>query len=236
MSFSGNPFIRGYQGLNIQRTLVILLGKNYPPARRLLHPSQTHLSDDRIAQKHCLLSNEYAIVTGGQRIPKSLRAQCDRRGFVIDVQYAIQADDDGQPVSLGLVPSREQADEIIRRMRFETGVLSRCWEISRWHLDFAALRFLEGLEQAKPIYIPFCDVFRLRSDVTGIKLIGTPWNDEHLRKCGATVLELRKAHLKHGMPPSLLHVLHLAGQADIRILIFDGGAPLLEGLMTYDHD
>jgi hypothetical protein len=84
--------------------------------------------------------------------------------------------------------------------------------------------------------VPFIDVFRLRRDVIGVKLIATPWNDERLRECGTSAMALRQAHLKHGMPRSLLHVLHLAGEADVRILVFDGGAAQLDGLMTYDHD
>jgi hypothetical protein len=31
-------------------------------------------------------------------------------------------------------------------------------------------------------------------------------------------------------------VLHLAGKADVRLLIFDADAPRLDGLLTYDHD
>jgi hypothetical protein len=32
-----------------------------------------------------------------------------------------------------------------------------------------------------------------------------------------------------------VNVLHLAGEADVRVLIFDDGAPKLHGLPVYEH-
>jgi hypothetical protein len=224
MSFLDNPFLRGYWNLEVQRLLEIIIDRESSPILRPLVPLQTLLSNDRIAQKSCLLGNGYAVITEGQRIPKTLRAQCDQHGFVIAVRYAIRADDRGQPVYLGNVPSFKQANEIIQRMRFEAGSFNRCWEISAWHLDRAALRYLEDLADAKPPLGPFFYAFRLPNDAIGVKLIDTPWNDEHLKgTCGTTIGELWQAHLAHGMPKSLLYVLHLAGEADVRFLVFDGG-------------
>ena len=47
---------------------------------------------------------------------------------------------------------------------------------------------------------------------------------------GITAGQLRQEHLSRGMPEDLAHVLALAGQADVRILILDADAPVLPGL------
>lgn len=235
MSYPGNPFLRGYSGLHVQRVLEIVLNKKRPPIWRPLHPSQEPLSDDKIALKSCLLCNGYALVTEGQRIPRDLRAQCNSRGFIADVRYAIQADDDGQSVHLGDVSSEEEAREIVRRLTFETGQFSRCWEISHWHLDQPALGYLERLANTRPTLGPFFFAFRV-GEAIGVKLIDTPWNDSHLQNDDMSRAALRQLQLERGLPKSLIAVLHLAGEADVRFLIFDGGAPRLDGLPTYAHD
>ena len=237
MSLPNNPFLRGYWGLDVQRVLEIRFDTPCLPVWRPLHPSQAHLSDDQIALKSCLLCHGYAVVTQGQRIPRALRALGDASGSVAAVRYAIHADDDGQPVRLGDVSSPEEAREIIRRLSFETGLFNRCWEISDWHLDRAALDYLAGLASASPPCGPLFSVFRLGSGPLGVRLIGIPWNDAHLRDTdGTTVAALRQALLQHGAPRSLANALLLAGEADVRFLVFDGGAPRLDGLSTYDHD
>ncbi|MDR0578700.1 MAG: ABC transporter substrate-binding protein [Candidatus Accumulibacter sp.] len=237
MSFHHNPFLRGYSGLNVQRVLEITFDEQCPPVWRPLHPSQAHLSDDRIVLKACLFDPDHAIVTEGQRIPRTLRVQFEASGFVVAVRYAIHADDDGQPVHLGDALSLEGAREVIRRLKFETGFFSRCWEISTWHLDRAALDYLERIADAALPWAPFFQVFRLHDGILLVKLIETPWNDAHLREIdGTTVASLRQAHLQHGTPRSLRDVLYPAAAADVRFLIFDGGAPRLDGLPTYDHD
>ena len=235
MSFHDNPFVRGYWGLNVQRVLSITLDIKRPPVWRPLYPSQEYLSDDKIALKSCLLCNGYVIVTEGQRIPRNLRAQCHASGFVSDVRYAIHADDDGQTVHLGDVFSQEEAREIVRRLTFETGFFNRCWEISHWHLDKSALGYLEKLADARPPSGPYFVVFRV-CDSIGVKLMNTPWNDNHLQNDGTSTAALRKIQMERGVPESLIHVLDLAGAADVRYLIFAGGASRLDALPTYDHD
>lgn len=45
--------------------------------------------------------------------------------------------------------------------------------------------------------------------------------------------QLRQQQLSTGLPVELVEVLHLAAQADVRILIFDPDAAQLDGLHTY---
>jgi hypothetical protein len=69
----------------------------------------------------------------------------------------------------------------------------------------------------------------------GVKLISTPWTDRHLRGVdGRGAEELRREHLRAGVPGSLIQVLHLAARADARFIVFDPDAPILTGLQVYE--
>ena len=74
--------------------------------------------------------------------------------------------------------------------------------------------------------------FRLPySPAIGVKLISTPWTDQHLQDVeGITAEQLRQEHRSKGMPDDLAQILALAGQADLRILILDADALVLPGL------
>lgn len=70
-----------------------------------------------------------------------------------------------------------------------------------------------------------------------MKLIATPWTDANVQQVeGITAEELRQEHRAKGMPESLVEVLHLAALADVRMLVFDAGAPVLDGLTLYDDE
>jgi hypothetical protein len=237
MSLQNNPFVRGYSGLHVQRVLEVVTDENHYAIFLPLHPSQTHLRDHEVTLKSCIVLADQVVITEGQNISDELRGQRNSSGFAKFVHYMILADENGQSVRLGDTHTREQADEIVRRLTFRTGLYSRCWEISSWHLDRAALDYLARVADGSLSLPPFCQVFRLPDDIVGTRLIGTPWNDVHLWEIDAsTVAGLRQQHREHGMPRSLMHVLYLAAEADVRILIFDGGAARLNNLPTYDHD
>ena len=80
-------------------------------------------------------------------------------------------------------------------------------------------------------------VFRIPySPAIGVKVIATPWTDANLQYVeGITAEQLRREHQDKGMPESLLEVLHLAALADVRFLIFDADAPVLDGLPLYEE-
>jgi hypothetical protein len=129
----------------------------------------------------------------------------------------------------------EQAKEIVRRLSIHTGTYSRCWEISMLHIDSAAYEYLERAADTQSA--PYLIAFRLPYGDMGVLLMGTPWNDANLRAChDLTLVELQRIHTKNGMPRSLLHVLCLAGEADVRALIFGADADEIEGLPTYTCD
>ncbi|MBS0450063.1 MAG: ABC transporter substrate-binding protein [Proteobacteria bacterium] len=237
MSQIDNPFARGYQNPRIVRTLLITYENDCPPIWRPLHASQIHLSDDQVALFPCLIGKDFALITEGQEISHELEIQCETVGIVRIVVYAIEADDfDGRPVHVGDAYSEEAARQVVRRLRFETGYYSRCWEISSAHLDAEAHRFLAELADiATPTLFLFI-AFRIPySPAIGLKLIATPWTDENLRAVeGITAKRLMQEHRKKGMPESLVHVLHLAALADVRMLVFDADAQVLDGLPIYD--
>ena len=73
------------------------------------------------------------------------------------------------------------------------------------------------------------------SPAIGVKLIATPWTDEHLKQVnGITADQLVQEHQSKGMPEDLIQVLQLAAMADVRILIFDADAFVLDGLPIYE--
>lgn len=232
MSTDSNPFLRGYQNLRIERSLSITYEDDCPPVWRPLHPSQAHLTDDQVALFPCIFSNDFALITEGQDIPDDLEAQCQIDGVVRAVVYAVSGEDFGQRVHVGDTYSEEAAREVVRRLSFETGFYSRCWEISSAHLTAEAGRFLAELADiATPSGFLFV-AFRIPySPAIGVKLIATPWTDANLQLVeGITAEQLRQEHRAKGMPESLVEVLHLATIADVRMLVFDADASVLEGL------
>ena len=186
----------------------------------------------------CVFNNDFALITEDQDIPEDLDAQCQTEGVVRTVVYAVSGDDFGQPVHVGDTYSEEAAREVVRRLSFETGFYSRCWEISSAHLTPAAGRFLAELADiATPSGFLFV-AFRIPySPAIGVKLIATPWTDANLQLIeGITAEQLRQEHRNKGMPESLVEVLHLAAVADVRMLVFDADAPILEGLTLYGDE
>ncbi|ABI58401.1 DUF5983 family protein [Nitrosomonas eutropha] len=232
-----NPFTRGYQNPHIVRTLLITYEDDCPPIWRPLHASQTHLSDGEVALFPCLFGQDFALITEGQDVPDELEAQCQGEGIVRTVIYAIAADDfDGQPLHVGDTYSEEAAREVVHRLKFETGVYSRAWEISTAHITEESGRYLRDLADiATPTGFMFIAFRMPYSPAIGVKLIATPWTDEHLLGIdGITAEQLREKHLSKGMPEDLMRVLHLAANADVRILIIDADAPELDGLPVYE--
>jgi hypothetical protein len=122
-----------------------------------------------------------------------------------------------------------------QNLRFETGVFSRAWEISTAHLTAAGQSFLAELADDAVTGYLFV-AFRIPgSPAIGVKLIATPWTDAHLQYVeGISADDLRQEHRNAGVPDALADVLHLAGEADVRFLVFDGDAPVLDGLPVYD--
>jgi hypothetical protein len=234
MFHNPNPFIRGYRNLRIERSLLITFDDDGPPVWRPLHPGQAHLPDEQVARFPCIFCDDFALITEAQEISSELDAQCPGNGIVRTVVHAVMAEEDGQTLHVGDTCSEESAREVLRRLNFETGFYSRCWEISSSHLTEEANDYLAGLSDT-PARFPFV-VFRLSDNqATGVKLIATPWTDEVLPWVeGITAEQLRQEYRKEGLPESLIDVLFLAAQADVRLLVFDGDAQVLDGLPVYE--
>ncbi|WP_297185330.1 ABC transporter substrate-binding protein [uncultured Porticoccus sp.] len=232
-----NPFIRGYQSLSIQRLLAIRYEEDCPLTYLPLHSSQAHLADDQVYRFPCVFCDDFALVTEGQDISSELDDHCTGIGVVQTVVYAITADEYGTPLHVGDTYSHEAALEVVRRLTFDTGHYSRCWEISTGHLPSQALAYLEHLaDAATPTGLLF-EAFRIPgSHAVGVKLIATPWTDTNLGFIdgGGTTAALHQAQIETQAPQSLIDVMHLAAVADVRLLIFDPDALVLEGLPTFD--
>ncbi|WP_372387464.1 ABC transporter substrate-binding protein [Xanthomonas axonopodis] len=240
MSQKPNPFLRGYWNLKIVRTLCIGCGDGSPHVWRKIHASQEHLSDEELVSSSCIFNSDFAVLTNGpEPLSAEVLVECNAgegaggEGVIGAVVYAIHGDDlDGRPVHVGDTYSAEAAREVVQRLSFETGYFSRCWEISSAHISEETGQYLANLaDLATPEAFLFI-AFRVPySPAIGVKLISTPWTDEHLERSeGITAEQLRQEHLNKGMPDDLANILELAGQADVRILILDADAPALLGL------
>lgn len=231
-----NPFLRGYSSLSIQRQVAIHYEDDCPMTYRPLHPSQSHLPDDQIERFPCIFNDDFVLITEGQVLSDELDDKCRGDGVVRNVIYAIMADDSGTPIHVGDQYSAEEAREVVRRLTFETGHYSRCWEISSGHLPEEVRRYLEDLADASDLTGLFFETFRIPdSDAVGVKLIATPWTDENLKIVdGRSAQALHNDQTEACVPQSLIAVMELAALADVRILIFDPNAPILDGLPEYD--
>ena len=97
--------------------------------------------------------------------------------------------------------------------------------------------YLEGAVSAPKQTGLLFELFRLPDcDGIGCKLIGTPWTDENLQNIdGKPYQNLRQEQLDAGTPEALVNVLYLAALADVRLLIFDPDAAVLDGLAIFDE-
>lgn len=235
MSQIRNPLARGYQNLRITRTLLITCEDDSPPVWRPLHASQAHLTDDQVTRYPCIFSNDFALITKGHAIPVDLESQCQAAGSVQTVVYAINDGGADEAIHIADTYSEEAAREIVRQLTFETGHFSRCWEISTAHVTEEAMGYLWEMAEAKtPPGLLFV-AFRVPGcPAIGVKLIATPWTNDHLLHVeGITAEQLRQEHEGKGIPPSLVDILHQAADADVRFLVLDADASALDGLPSY---
>ena len=63
MSHSNNPFVRGYDGLSVQRLLAISYDDDCPLSYLPLHVSQSHLPDSQVERHACVFCDDFHIHT-----------------------------------------------------------------------------------------------------------------------------------------------------------------------------
>ena len=236
---TSNPFARGYDNLHIERRLLITYANDCPPCFRSIHESQAHLLDDALELFPCVFNDDAALISEGQSIPDELEECFQSIGLVRQVVYAVTGEMLDERYHVGDLYSLEEAQAMVHRLSFDTGHYSRAWEISTPHLTDEALRHLEirvANVDPKPTGLLF-EPFALRDcNGVGCKLIGTPWTDDNLVKIeGNPYSSLRQEQLDAGTPEALVNVLYLAALADVRLLIFDLDAAVLDGLAIYDE-
>ncbi|MDP2747832.1 ABC transporter substrate-binding protein [Pseudomonas sp.] len=235
MNIPINPFIRGYHSFHIQRVAVISYDDRCPVTYLPLHLSQNHLLDEQAMYRRCIFNDSFALITEGQDIAPELDALCGGAGTIQAVLYSIHGDDNGVSTHIGDTYSEESAREVVRRLTFQTGHYSRCWEISTAHVTEDAMRYLcEMADTQTPTGLLFVAFHIPCCPAIGVKLIATPWTTDNLLHVeGITAEQLRQEHLDEDVPASLMGVLHQAAEADVRILILDADASALDGLALY---
>lgn len=236
MATNTNPFIRGYDRLSIQRLVAISYDDDCPLTYLPLHASQSHLQDNEIERFECVFCDDFALITESQSVPQELDAQCRSSGVARTVIHAVMADDGGTPIHVGDTYSEAAAREVVRRLSFTTGHYSRCWEISSGHIPEATRQYLEDPAGASTLTGLLFEAFRIPdSDAVGVKLIATPWTDANLEVVdGRNAQALHNAQTDACVPQPLITLLQLAALADVRILVFDPNAEILDGLPVYD--
>ncbi|MBS7425962.1 ABC transporter substrate-binding protein [Pseudomonas syringae] len=236
---ASNPFVRGYDNLSIERLLLITYANDCPPCFRSIHDSHAHLPDDALELFPCLFNDDFALISEGQFIPDELDECCPSTGLVRQVVYSVTGEMLSERHHVGDLYSLEEAQAMVHRLKFETGHYSRAWEISTAHLTEEALEYFERRASnfnSGPTGLLF-EPFALRDcNGVGCKLISTPWTDDNLVKIEDNPYSsLRQEQLDAGTPEALVNVLYLAALADVRLLIFDPDAAVLDGLAIYDE-
>ncbi|MEE5062668.1 ABC transporter substrate-binding protein [Pseudomonas alliivorans] len=236
---TSNPLARGYDNLHIERLLLIIYANDCPPCFRSIHDSQAHLLDDALELFPCVFNDDAALISEGQSIPDELNEYFQSTGLVRQVVYAVTGEMLDERHLVGDLYSLEEAQAMVHRLSFDTGHYSRAWEISTAHLTDEALRHLEsrvGNVDSKPTGLRFEPFALPDCNGLGCKLIGTPWTDDNLVKIeDRPYASLRQEQLDAGTPEALVNVLYLAALADVRLLIFDPDAAVLDGLAIFDE-
>ena len=236
---ASNPFVRGYDNLSIERLLLITYANDCPPCFRSIHESQAHLLDDALELFPCVFNDDTALISEGQSIPDELEECFQSTGLVRQVVYAVTGEMLDERNHVGDLYSLEEAQAMVHGLSFDTGHYSRAWEISTAHLTDEALRHLEsrvGNVDSKPTGLLFEPFALPDCNGVGCKLIGTPWTDDNLVKIeDRPYASLRQEQLDAGTPVALVNVLYLAALADVRLLIFDPDAAVLDGLAIFDE-
>lgn len=238
MTGNPNPFIRGFNKLRVERTLIIDAGANDHLVYVRLHESQSNLPDANVLFHPCVFNGSFALIVDGEQQPdRKFRSECLDSGHVRDVMHAIFHEQDGSDALVGYSPSHLHLAGVMKHLTFQTGHYSRSWEINSAHVTQEAMAYLTELADiATPTRFWFVAFRMPYSQAIGIKLNTTPWIDESIRRAeGASARPLRQIFLDGGMPESLADVIILAVLADVRFLIFDPDARVLDGLPLYDE-
>lgn len=232
-----NPFARGFHALSCERVVQIRYDDQCPPCYRPLHTAQLELDDDHINGQACVFNDDCAVITEGQDVSGFLRMQLPADGVVSTVLYQVTAERPGGSVHVGDLPCQEAAEHLMQQLSFATGHYTRSWEISSSHLPADEYAYLEQLARSeRPA--GFFECFQLVSNCSvGCKLYATPWHRSGQREgLGCSAADVCIRLLDEQVPPVLMTLLLLAGQADSRFLVFDPDAALLPGLPVFADD
>ncbi|MDH2184705.1 hypothetical protein N5K35_13410 [Pseudomonas sp. GD03651] len=232
-----NPFLRGFQDLSYERVVQISYADDCPPCYRSLHPALNDLPDDGINFQPCLFDDDFAVITDGEGVPEYVRMRCPADGTVSQVLYQVTGLHHGKRQHVSDLPSEEAAQHLIDQLSFATGHYSRSREISSAHLPAEEFEYLEVCAWYRSCP-GFFECFVLSSNNTvGCKLYSTPWLRNIAAGGSYCCIEEVTARLRADhVPPVLLRLLLMAGEADTRLLIFDPDARPLPELPLFTED
>lgn len=234
-----NPFKRGFDhttSLWSRRALAIQPTDGAPLIHRDIPVDHPYLSDDAWLGQEVWFTDTHAGAVADFSWP--IDQDAVSHGVVVALVFGLYATEAGSTRHLADAPSAEAAGELLEAMRFTTGHYSRSWEISTDHLPGYAWDYLATQAICRAPTGMLFEVFPVtpihNSLVIGIKLVATPWTTSHLKCLEEHPASLRNEQLRADVPAPLVDVLHLAAQADVRFLIFDPDAGILDGLPVYE--
>lgn len=230
-----NPFFRGLTDFEIKRLLRIAYDGESKYELCKVHPSQDKYPDHFIIGDSCWFNKEHAYLRQDDQMPSLdvFDISESQEGSVIDVVYELTAKCGVTKVHVGDYPSRQDAQCVVEHLSFNNGAFSRCWEISNSHITEDAFNYIHQRGTADIDHVIF-EPFVVHSMAAGLVLFNTPWTDANLKDICMSV-DCYKEQLVHDqVPECLARLLLLAGEADVRVLIFDSEAPQLKGLPVYD--
>lgn len=240
LELTTNPFKRGFDHatpLWSRRALAILPTDGAPLIHRDIPVDHPYLSDDVWLGREVWFTDTHAGAVAYS--PGTIDQNDVSHGVVENLVFGLYATETGEPRHLADAPSAQAAGELLEAMRFTTGHYSRSWEISTDHLPGSAWDYLATQAMYRTPTGMMFEVFPVTQAhdclVIGIKLVATPWTTCHLKSLEEHPVSLRKEQLKADVPAPLVDVLHLAAQADVRFLVFDPDAGILDGLPVYEE-
>jgi len=236
---SSNPFVHGYDRFTTTRTLIINQRHSGTFHRRQLHTVHAAVPDFELDGLYCKCNDKYALIPELGADPLEMQTNFPFPGYIAAVVYSVAGFSSTRFTHIGDAPNPEAAEALIGQLSFESGHFNRCWEISWRHVPRLARHWIHRYAQEKnqPPNV-FFQAYEIpthhRGHSLGFLLRHTPWTDSHLSDLGVDSQSLRKKQRAEEIPTPLIDILHLAANADTRVLILDAFAPVLAGLPLVD--
>lgn len=240
-----NPLAIGYSNVIVNRLVRLVDNEDGSIETLPLHPSQVDIDSSELVGEQGFYGKKYAVVDRSDtELTSAAKKACPRSCTIDCAVYRIEGVPYSKPDSIqhiGDVYDPLETQQVVNNITFHSGKYGRIWEINSCHIPSDDYQTLSGALMLGNAYANcLFEVFAFPVNefpCVGIKLIGTPWNEETTQlNLGISYQELYDRCLDlEGLSESFVKLLHLAGTTDVRILILDPQAARIE-LPLYEHN